>query len=276
MKKIIFVLMFICLGISLFGQESFMDLGIGFQYGFANVREDGVSTREIKEPGILFTLRSRGTGIGLFGRVGLLFPASVTEGGLTLDYSNYNFILFYNIGMGPSYTIPFDSMFSLVLDLGISINDLNYGGSYRDTIDASWQGKFESMGTVHYYWIGHEYKNIKIKERYNDVAIGILGNVGLNMRLTRNISLQLAAAVSYDFFRIRSYRFFADFLSGNFMNDSTWPYWALDDFNHSNLTIQQDEYGRDYATKLDLESNRQFDIFRQFTFLPSISVIFRF
>ena len=220
----------------------------------------------------MFTLRTNNTGIGYFSRVGLLFPPSVTEGSLTLDYSNYNFILFYNIGFGASFTVPFDKIFSLIADLGLSINDLNYGGSYRDTIDATWQGKFETMDTVYYQWKGHVYENIKIKERYNDTAIGILGNVGLNMRLAPNISLQLAVAVSYDFVRIRSYRFFADFESGYYK----WPEWALGDFPASHLTILEDEYGDEYATELILESDSKLSAFKQFTFLPSISITFSY
>ena len=260
MKKILVLLVFLCLGSILFAQAGGgIDIGIGFQYGLARVFDDGVTLREINEPGLLGTFRMMSGPIGLFGRVGLLFPSKVTEGELTLTYSEYDYILFANAGLGASFKAPLSDRFAFVFDLGLSINDLFYGGSFTDTIDASWKIKIENLGTS--YSGGGRYENVRMKDKYNDWAFGVLGNAAMRFKFTNMVSLELGAAASFDFLRYRSYKFIADFSSATIHG------------NHPNTVFPSDKY--DSATdELTLESNGKFSIFKQFTFIPSISVIF--
>jgi hypothetical protein len=262
MKKVLIFALLIGVGLSLFGQDGGVELGLGFQYGTARVFDKSTTMREITEPGVLLTLRFVPGPIGLFARLGALFPSEVIEGDLTLNYEEYNYILFINGALGPTFNVPLGS-FAFIFDVGLSINDLLYGGSYRDTIDARWSIKLENLGTT--YSGGHTYENIKMNEVYNDVAIGIFGNAVLRFSFTRNVYLELAAAASFDFLRFLNYSFSAD-LTGN----AAWPAQAKADFPADKLDDP------DNPTKLILESDSVFKVFKQYTFVPSLSVGFRF
>jgi hypothetical protein len=261
MKKVLVFALLIGAGSFLFGQDGGMELGLGFQYGRAQVFGKNVTMREITEPGILLTLRLAPGPIGFFARLGALFPSEVTEGGLTLTYDEYDYILFLNGALGPSFSVPLGS-FAFIFDVGLSINDLLYGGSYRDTINARWSIKLENLGTT--FKGGHTYENIRMSEVYNDVAIGIFGNAVLRFSFTPSVYLELAGAASFDFLRFINYSFSAD-LTGN----SAWPDQAKNDFPADKLDNPNN------PTKLILESDSAFKIFKQFTFVPSISVGFR-
>ena len=268
MKKILVLAILLCLGGLLFAQnDSTIDLGIGFQYGLAKVFDDGKTIREIYEPGLLGTIRFNLGTVGLFGRVGLLFPSKVTEGGLTLDYSSYDYILFANAGLGATFKMPINSRLAFILDIGMSINDLFYGGSYTDTIDASWTIKIENLGQTYHY--GNTFYNVKMRDKYNDWAFGILGNVALRFKMTDMISLELGAAVSYDFLRYRSYKFVADF------SQATVNGYSIPATNGTYLTDTFAGGALD-GDELTLESDGNFSIIKQFTFIPSISVVFSF
>ena len=266
MKKLLLVMVFIGCGGLIFAQNS-IDLSLGFQYGTAGVYDQGETLRKINEPGVLFTLRIVPQTIGFFGHIGLLFPSKVTEGDTTLSYNEYNYILFLNSALGVGFKVPINERLAFHLDTGLSINDLLYGGSFTDTIDASWTIKLENLGTT--YSGGHVYKNIKMKESYNDVAFGILANAALRFSFTPKFFFVVGTAASFDFLRYRSYEFYADFTSG----DSNWQDWALSDFPHDKLTIKnKGDTPNEKATKLTLNSNGQFNVFKQFTFIPSISI----
>ena len=269
MKKIIVLVILLCLGGLLFAQNNFIDVGIGFQYGLAKVVDDGKTVREIFEPGLLGTVRFYLGTFGLFGRIGLLFPSKVTEGALTLDYNSYNYILFANAGLGATFKMPLGDKFAFVLDIGMSIDDLFYGGSFTDTVDASWTVKIENLGYT--YSGGHRFENVKMKDKYNDWGFGILGNAAIRFKFTDMISLELGVAASFDFVRYRSYRFVADFskasANGSFNQDyiktaveATFP---ADKIDSSGLEVT-------------MESDGDFKIFKQFTFIPSISVVISF
>ena len=264
MKKIILLPLLICISSLVFAQFP-LDLGLGFQYGTARVFYQGETTREITEPGVVFNLRVVPDTIGFFGHIGLLFPSSVTFGGTTLTYNDYDYILFLNSAMGVSFKAPLNDRLGFFFDAGISINNMFYGGSFKDTIDASWTIKLENLGTT--YTGGHKYENIKMKESYNDVSFGILGSPGMRFYFTRTVFFELGAAVSFDFLRVRSYKFYADFTSGR----SEWQDWALADFPHDKLEIEE-EHGVEKAKKLILDSNSQGSTFKQFTFIPRLSV----
>jgi hypothetical protein len=270
MKKTLFLVSLICFGSVIFAQTG-MDLSLGFQYGTARVFDKGETLREITEPGILLTFRGVPAAMGFFARIGLLFPSSVTEGSLSLTYSNYDYLLFLNGALGAAFKIPIEEQFSFFIDAGFSINNLFYGGSFKDTINASWTVKLENLGTS--YSGGHIYENIKMTESYNDVSFGIMGNAAIRINFSRSVFLELGAAASFDFLRIRSYKFYADFTSG----PQHWQDWALSDFPHDQLKI--DEEGsppKKKAKELILESDSSSSIFKQFTFIPSISIGFCF
>jgi len=265
MKKIIVLLIFICLGGGLFAQMG-IDLGLGFEYGTARVIDDGTTVRKLTEPGAVITFRFVPNTVGFFGRLGLLFPSKVTEGGVTLTYSKYDYILFVNSGLGASFKVPINDRFVFFVDAGMSINDLFYGSSFKDTIDASWKIKIENLGTT--YSGGHIFKNVDMKEKYNDWAFGLLGNVAMRFRFTSNLSLELGLAASFDFVRYRSYRFVADFTNATMDNTGTHPTTA--DLQGS---FPADKIN---GTELHLESNGKFSIFKQFTFIPSLSILYSF
>jgi hypothetical protein len=253
MRKIfILVLFFTGFGGFLFGQVS---AGLGFQYGTARVFDKGETLREITEPGVLLTVRFIPATAGVFGRIGMLFPSEVTEGDLTFSYSHYDYILFFNGAFGASFQVPLNSRFSFIFDAGISINDLFYGGSYTETIDTRWTIKLENIGQT--YTGGREFKNVKMRETYNDINFGLLGNAAMRFHFTKSVFLELGAAASFDFLRLRTYKFAADFSSVK----ATYPDWA-DDFPN----------GKVEGDKLILDSSSKFSVFKQFTFIPSISV----
>ncbi|MDR2551660.1 MAG: hypothetical protein LBD31_00620 [Treponema sp.] len=264
MKKNIALAVFLLgLGGLVFGQAG-ISLGLGFQYGRAWVTGRNQVVRDITEPGVLFTLRFVPQSLGGFARVGLLFPSEVTEGDLTLNYDEYDYIMFINGGLGLSFQTALGSRFSFILDAGLGINDLLHGGSFKDTIDGTWKVKLENLGTE--YSGGHKYENIEMDEVYNDLSLGLLGNAAVRFYFTQNVFMELGVAASFDFLRFKFYRFSADLKSG----DANWPANAKDTFPADKLDDP------DNPTKVILESDKKFTVFQQFTLIPSITVGFRF
>ena len=255
MKKIAFALVFVLCVLGLSAQAG-IELGLGFQYGTARIFDKTI-IREITEPGIVAGARFNLGPIGLFARAGALFPSRVSEGDLTISSSNFNYILFINGALGPSLQIPLGPV-SFALDLGLSINDLVYGGSHRENIDTRWVVKLEHLGTS--YQGGREYRNIKMSESYGDIGIGLFGNAAFRFHFSKTIFMELAAAASFDFIRIRSYSFSADFSNTSYAGS-----WSSD-FPE----------GKVEGDKLVLEKDSELSIFKQFIFIPSISVGFRF
>lgn len=253
-----------------FSQDT-AEASFGFQYGRAKVVDDGVKLRQISEPGVLLTLRMVPNTVGIFAHAGLLFPTKVTEGSVSLTYDNYKYILFMNTAVGASFKVPISNEMAVYIDAGMGINDLMYGGSFRDTLDASWTIKLDNLGTT--YSGGAVFKNIQMKESYNDLTFGIVGNVALRLNFSSNAFIVLGTAVSYDFWRYRSYEFYADFTSG----PTSWGKEALDTFPHDKLTIvNKDDPLNVRATKLTLSSNGEGTRIKQFTFMPSISIGLKF
>jgi hypothetical protein len=195
--------------------------------------------------------------IGFFGRFGMLFPSQVTEGKLTLSYAQYDYILFFNAGGGVSAGTRLNNMFSLIFDVGLSINNLFYGGSYTENIDSRWEIKLENIGKT--YTGGNNFKDVKMSESYNDMGIGLLGNAALRFNFTRNVFLELGIAASFDFMRFRSFEFSAQFKE----ND-----WGQAKENFPDAKV--DNKNR----KVIFEENSKFSIFKQFTFIPSLSIGF--
>jgi hypothetical protein len=252
MRKIFVLVLFIGFGGFLSAQIS---AGLGFQYGTARVFDKGHTLREITEPGVLLTVRLMPATVGAFGRIGMLFPSEVIEGDLTFSYSQYDYILFFNGALGASFQVPLSSRFSFIFDAGLSINDLFYGGSYTETIDTRWTIKLENIGQT--YTGGRVFNNVKMRETYNDINFGLLGNAAIRFHFTQAVFLELGAAGSFDFLRLRTYKFAADFSSVK----ATYPDWA-DDFPN----------GKVEGDKLVLDSDSKFSVFKQFTFIPSISI----
>ncbi|MDR2313592.1 MAG: hypothetical protein LBE02_03580 [Spirochaetaceae bacterium] len=258
-RKSLFLALFIGLGSFLFGQTgSGLSLGLGFQYGTARIFDKGDTLREISEPGLLVNFRFIPGSLGLFARLGMLFPSQVTEGGLELSHDEYDYILFLNGAAGPAFSVSLNDRFSFIFDLGLSINDLLYGGSYKSDIDTTWKIKFSNMGQTYIQKGGRVFTDVKMKEIYNDIAFGLMGNAAVRFNFTRNVYMELGVAASFDFLRLRSYKFAADF-SGQGAD------WA-DDF--PNGKVEDDE--------LILESDSNIGVFKQFTVIPSISVGFSF
>jgi len=265
MKKIIFVVLFVCLGAGLFAQNG-VDLSLGFQYGTARIFDKGNTIRQIDEPGVLLSVRVYPGTIGFAGRIGLLFPSSVTEWGVTLDSQDFDYMLFINAGLCISGIIPMNDRFAFLFDAGLSINDLTYGGSYRDTIDASWTIRLENMGAPMTMSGGHKFENIRMKESYNDFSLGIIGNAAVRLNFTRRVYIELGAAASFDFWRTKTFEFSADLTSG----DSNWPANALSVFPPDKLDSDTN------PTKLTLSSDEKGSTFKHFTFIPSLSIGFSF
>jgi len=266
MKKILVLALFICLGSQIFAQDdSTMGISLGFQYGTAQVFDGGV-VRRISEPGVLVTFRLLPGSVGFFGRLGVLFPSKVTEGSLTLDYGQYDYIVFINAALGASFKVPMNDKFMFIVDAGLSINDLLYGGSFRDNIYASWSVFIQQLGA--YYKGGHDFINVKMNHRYNDFAFGILGNVAARYNFNRNFYVELGLAASFDFLRYRSYKFTAEFEKDA---DKTA---AVTVFPADKLEFNKDDPTK--ADRLILESTGKFNVFKQFTFIPSLSVGFSF
>jgi hypothetical protein len=257
MKKIFVMVLLLGAGGMLFAQMG-LGLGLGFQYGMARVSDNGETLRKIVEPGVLLTVRFVPNTIGAFGRIGLLFPSKVDEGDLSLTYSQFRYILFINGALGVSFKVPLNDRFSFIFDAGASINDLLYGGSYTEDIDGSWEIKLDNIGQT--YKGGHVFKDVKMSEVYNDVAIGLLGNAALRFNFTRSIYMELGAAASFDFLRFKSYKFSAD---------------LSDDWAEAVKTFPADKLDAS-SKKLILENDMDFSVFKQFTIIPSISIGFTF
>ena len=266
MKKIIIVIVFLCLGSMLYAKDE-VDLGIGFQYGLAMVFDDGEIQRDIMEPGLLATFRATYDMFGFFGRFGLLFPCKVSEGNFSVDYNNYDYILFANSGFGAAIKIPLDKRFALIFDIGLSINDLFYGGSYKDNIDATWKIKIENMGSPFYLTGGDYFTNVSMKDKYNDWAFGVLGNAAVRFRFSDLVSLEFGIAGTFDFLRYRSYRFIADF---TFAHSSI--YWYITEDYLKAVFPGAIVNGK----QVTLGSNGKFNTFKQFTVIPSLCVFFSF
>ncbi|MDR2072250.1 MAG: hypothetical protein LBP60_02305 [Spirochaetaceae bacterium] len=263
MRKSLVFALFMGLGSFLFGQTGGgLSLGLGFQYGTARVFDKGDTLREIVEPGLLVNLRFIPGSLGFFARLGVLFPSDVTEGDLNLSHDEYDYILFLNGALGPAFSVPLNDRFIFIFDLGLSINDLLYGGSYTSDIDATWEIKFNNMGQTYIQKGGRVFNNVKMKEVYNDMAFGLMGNAALRFKFTRNVYIELGVAASFDFLRLRIYKFAADFTG----QPSDWA----DDFPNGKLDNPAD------PRELILESDSKFGVFKQFTFIPSISVGFSF
>ncbi|MCL1927587.1 MAG: hypothetical protein FWG07_02195 [Treponema sp.] len=266
MKKILILVILISMGGLVFAQDSFIDVGVGFQYGLAKVFEDGTTIRDIMNPGLVATFRMNPGAIGFFGRIGLLFPSKVKEGDLTVAYPDYDYILFVNGGLGVTFKQPIGDKMGFIIDAGVSINDLTYGGSFKDNIDTRWSIKIEQLGQT--YSGGQYFKNVSMKETYNDFAIGLIINPALRFSFSQNISMELGMAVSYDFLRYRSYKFHADFTHSTLDETGNKP---------SSDVIQNNfPAGKLEGDKLILESDGKWSIVQQFTFIPSLSVIFSF
>ncbi|MDR2211912.1 MAG: hypothetical protein LBO65_10695 [Spirochaetaceae bacterium] len=259
MRKILFVTLFTGLGACLFGQAG-VSLGLGFQYGTARVFDQGNTLREITEPGALINLRIIPGSIGFFARLGGLFPSEVQEGDLSLSYGEYDYILFLNGALGPSFNVPLNDRFVFIFDTGISINDLLYGGSYKSDVDATWEIKFNNMGQTYVQTGGRVFTDVKMKEIYNDVAFGLMGNAALRFKFTRSVYLELGVAASFDFLRLRTYKFSADFRG----QPADWH----KDFPNGKLDDPAD------PQELILESASKWGVFKQFTFVPSLCVGF--
>ncbi|MDR2701143.1 MAG: hypothetical protein LBB72_01770 [Spirochaetaceae bacterium] len=256
-KRFLIVLIIgICLCQGLFGQSG-MGLSLGFQYGTAQIIENKNTLREITEPGLLINFRMTPGPIGFFGRFGMLFPSQVTEGKLTLSYDQYDYILFFNAGGGVTAGTRLNNMFSLVFDIGLSINNLLYGGYYTENIDTRWEIKLENIGKT--YTGGYAFKDVKMSESYNDVGIGLLGNAALRFNFTSNVFLELGIAASFDFMRFKSFEFSAQFKETE---------WGMAKENFPDAKV--DEKNR----KVIFEENSKFSIFKQFTFIPSLSIGF--
>jgi hypothetical protein len=256
MKKILVLAVFIGLGGLLFGQAG-LDFGLGFQYGTARIFDKGETRRELTEPGALLSVHfSTGT-IGAFGRFGALFPSSVTEGGLTLDYGSYDYIIFFHGAIGLSYNLAPNDRFAFVIDVGMSIDDLYYGRSYTETIGISWSIEIENMGYSNTG--GAVIPDVKMNETYSDLNFGILGNVAMRFFFTENVFIELGAAATFDFLRFRSFSFTANV--GDTNVDNYFP----------NAKTDPDDPGT-----IVLEGNGRFSVFKQIAFIPSISVGFRF
>jgi len=220
----------------------------------ARIFDKDVTLREIKEPGLLLNAHILTGTIGFFARFGALFPSSVSEGSLTLAYPQYDYILFINAAAGPSFNLPLGDRFAFILDVGLSFNDLFYGGSYTANINSSWSVKIENLGS---YYGGVALPNVPMTESYNDIGIGILGNLAIRFFFTQDVFLELGAAASFDVLRFKSYKFTAKVGSAN---TGFFPSAMIDPND---------------ADKIILEELIKFSVFKQFTFIPSILVGFR-
>ena len=270
MKKVLILVLLISMGGLVFAQDTTIDIGIGFQYGLAKVFEDGKTVRDIMNPGVLATFRFNPGSIGGFGRIGLLFPSKVKEGEVTIAYPDYDYILFVNGALGVTFKQPIGDKLGFIIDAGISINDLTYSGSFKDNIDASWSVKIENLGTT--YSGGHKFTNVTMKESNNDFAIGLIINPALRFSFNRNVSMEFGAAISYDFLRYRSYKFYADFRHAGLDGDAG-P--SADSMKSAvAATFPADKVTGDQ--EITLETDGKWSIVQQFTIIPSISVIFSF
>jgi len=270
MKKLLILLLVFCVGVPVFAQG--IDLGLGFQYGTARIFDSGETIREITEPGLVLTFRLVPETIGFFARVGLLFPSNVTEYDVTLSTNDFDYILFLNAALGVSFKTPINNQFTFVMDAGISINNLFYRSSFRDDIDTSWVVRIEQMGVT--YSGGHRFGNVLMKENYNDIALGIIGNPAIRFNFTPNVFIELGAAASFDFLRFRTWRFSADFNNAQILNAEGIPSGPATSTHVS--TSFPDHLVDDGGMSVTFETDSKFSVFKQFTFIPSISVGFSF
>ncbi|GMO41232.1 MAG: hypothetical protein Pg6C_02010 [Treponemataceae bacterium] len=262
-QKIIIIVPLLFLSGLVFAQDIGLDAGLGFQYGWAWEVSNSKTLREIHEPGLLANVRVMLGDIGAFGRVGLLFPDRITEGGITISNEQYDYMLFVNGGLGIAFRVPISDRFGFVVDTGISINDVAYGGSYTDTIDARWSIKLENLGAS--YSGGHIFENIKMKETYNDVSFGLLLNTAFRINLASHVYMEIGSAFSFDFLRYKMFEFSADLKSGA----SDWPANAKAVFPADKLDDP------DNPTKVILNSDNKMTVFKQFTVIPCIMIGFR-
>ena len=268
MKKIIIILIVFCLGVPLFAQTGGIDMGLGFQYGTARVFDEGEDLREITQPGLVISFRLATDTIGFFGRLGIFMPSIVTEGELELKLKDYDYILFLNPALGVSFKAPINNQISFIMDVGLSFNTLTYGGSFTDTIDARWEVKIQQMGVT--YRGGAEYTNVKMKDSYTDMGVGLFGNAAMRFNFTPNVYLELAAAASFDFLRFKTWTFSADFSQATRVNGPN-PF--------TNDTLKGDFPGAmvdDVGLSITLDTTSDFSLFKQWTFIPSISIGYTF
>jgi hypothetical protein len=264
-RKILLIAALVFLGGLGFAQDTGIEFGLGFQYGWAKVVSNGKTLREINEPGLLLNIRAFLMGdIGFFGRAGLLFPDGVTEGGITITNEQYNYILFVNGGLGVSVRLPLNERFGFMFDVGVGINDLTYGGSYKDTIDARWSVKLENLGTS--YSGGHRYENIEMKEKYNDLSFGLLLNAAFRIGFTPRVYMELGSAFGFDFLRYRMFEFSANLVNPN---HPEWRTQAAGDFPADKLDDATN------PSKVILNSENKMTVFKQFTVIPCIMIGFR-
>jgi hypothetical protein len=253
----------------LFAQGT-MDLALGFQYGTARVVDNGKTVREITEPGILLTFRWIPENMGAFGRLGFLIPSEIKQGDLIISSDKYDYILFMNLGGGFSYAMPITDKLSFLMDVGLSINDLMYGGSYKDNIDARWEIKIEQLGQT--LSGGNKFTNVDMKESYNDMAMGIMINPAMRFRFSPHFFMELGVAASFDLFRFRSYEFKANFDHCE-INDIGW---APSETNRAKVRETFPKGKLNDNDELILDSDEKFTVFKQFTFIPSLSFGFSF
>ena len=264
MKKLIALVVLLGSAAALFGQSA--ELGIGFQYGTARIFDKGTILREITEPGILLSGRLTGNTVGGFARIGLLFTSEVNEGDVTRKGSDFDYILFVNGAIGPSFNIPLSGPLSFVIDAGLDINDLVYGSSFKDDIDASWSIKIENLGAT--YTGGRKFFGVKMKETYNDVAIGIFANVAAHFALGQHAYLEAGGAASFDFIRVRSYSFKADFTNASHSGPGSESMEEAVSKTFPDAMVD--------GKVMTLEKNADWSLFKQFTFIPSITIGYRF
>jgi hypothetical protein len=264
-RKIFLIAALVFLGGLCFAQDTGIEFGLGFQYGWANVVGNNKTLREINEPGLLLNVRAfLMDNLGFFGRVGLLFPDRITEGAVTITNEQYNYLLFVNGGLGVSVRLPLNDRFGFTFDVGIGINDLTYGGSFKDTIDTRWSVKLENLGVS--YSGGHRYENIEMKETYNDLSFGLLLNAAFRIGFTPRVYMELGSAFGFDFLRYKMFEFSANLINPNHTN---WPADAKSDFPADKLDDPNN------PTKVILNSENKMTVFKQFTVIPCIMIGFR-
>jgi len=284
MKKLIILLLVLCLGVPVFAQQ--MDLGLGFQYGTARIFDSGENLREISEPGFVLTFRMVPETIGFFARAGLLFPSEVTETvwvkrvpgeveegykEFTISNKEYDYVLFLNAALGASLRAPISNQLNFLIDVGLSINNLFYNLSRGGhTIDASWQVRIEQTGQT--YKGGNDFRNVTLRDNYSDLAMGLFANPALRFNFTPNIFLELGVAASFDFLRFKSWSFEADFKNATIGPggspvqtthlEESFPHYMVENNNN--------------PMRVEFESTSDFSMFKQFTFIPSLSVGYSF
>lgn len=269
MKKLIFVVILCAvLGGAAFGQVlgGALDVSLGFQYGLVNTWNNaGGVARSLLEPGFVLGVRFNPGMVGFFGRVGLLLPMELKEGDRTLTYDQYQYILFVNGALGATFKAIDTPRIALIIDAGVSINDLVYGFATTGTIDTSWKVTVENgMGQTLNLAGGEKFDNVKMDSTWNDVGVGLLANLAFRFKFNSLVYMELGGAVSFDFLRWKTYKFSATFPSTN-----------LDKVKNAfpAAMVEQNASGTITAT---FDETNVFSMFRQFSFVPSLSVGFTF